>query len=205
MIPKILHQIWIGPNKIPDHIKRYCEIASEKFHDYEYKFWTNDNIPHMPDLCVAQMARYEKRKQYALQADILRYYLLNEYGGIYLDADFICNKRFDVLIKKNFFCVNPNRNGFHVCNGVFACLPQNPILSNLLCELRNEPTHGPMLFTKYIAKFLKIPMRTSIINYLDKNDHEYVQCDGPENFFRKNTYCYHDALKSWLPRTRGQK
>ena len=200
MIPKILHQIWIGPNKIPKHIQEYCNINAKIFDDYEYKFWHNDNIPQMPDACYKQFKRYEKRQKYAFQADILRYFILNQYGGIYMDVDFICKVKFDHIVKKNFFCVSPNANVFHVCNGIFGCVANNPILTNIVDNLKNEPYHGPLFFTHHISKFLGVPYKTNIYKYLQENDHYYVQCESPTKFFLKTGYCFHDALKSWLPK-----
>jgi mannosyltransferase OCH1-like enzyme len=198
MIPQILHQIWIGPNQMPDHIKRYCDINRKIFYDYEYKFWCNENIPDMPDKCKSQMERYGKINKYAFQADILRYYLLNQYGGIYLDVDFLCSKRFDNLITKSFFCVNPNRKAFHVCNGVFACLPNNPILTKLLNELKDEPYHGPLLLTMYISEYIGVKYKTNILSHLKDNPNDYLECGQPEDFFSVKGYCFHNALKSWI-------
>jgi mannosyltransferase OCH1-like enzyme len=200
LIPKIIHQIWIGPDDIPEHINSYRQSVKEKFSDYTYSFWTNDNLPKLPKNCQTQFDRYKKLGRPAFQADILRYFLLNEYGGIYLDVDFLCNKNFENLITKSFFCVSPNNNGFHVCNGVFACIPNNPILTDLLDELTTEPYHGPALFTKYISKFLGVPFRTHIYKYLAEHPHEYIECGEPADFFKKNGYCWHNALRSWLPK-----
>lgn len=204
---KIIHQIWIGPETIPPHVQQYCAYTKSLFHDYEYMFWNNDNLPEMPEGCVRQFNRYKKRGKPALQADILRYFVMNKYGGIYLDADFCCVRRFDSIINKDFFCVSPNLREFHVCNGIFACNKSNPILTKLLNELKDEPYHGPLLFTKYVSEFLGIPYKTHIYKYLQENDNHYVQCGKPQDFFRKDTgYCYHDALKSWLPKNeKGNK
>lgn len=201
MIPKIIHQIWIGPNPIPSHLEKHQESIKKEFYDYEHMFWNNENLPELPQNCKDQISRYGKKNQYAFQADVLRYFLLNKYGGIYMDIDFFCSKRFDHLIKKPFFCVNPNANGFHACNGIFGCEKNNPILSKLLKELKNEIYHGPLLFSSYIHDYLNIPYRTHIFNHLKENPNEYIDCFPAQWFFLKRTgYCYHDALRSWLPR-----
>lgn len=197
-IPKIIHQIWIGKNPMPDHIHEYCQKTRNLYSDYEYMFWNNDNIPEMPEQCIRQMERYEKRNKPAFQADILRYYVANKFGGIYLDVDFVCNRRFDDMIEKPFFCVSPNLRGFHVCNGVFACSPNNNILTKLIDELKSEPYHGPLLFTKYISDFLGVNYRTHIYNYLKENPSDFVQCGDAKDFFRKDGYCFHHALRSWI-------
>lgn len=188
---------------MPPHIQQYCARTKSLFNDYEYKFWTNENMPDMPELCMKQFNRYGKKGKIAFQADVLRYYLLNKYGGIYLDVDFVCNKRFDGLIKKKFFCVSPNGRVFHVCNGIFACEANNPILTKLLSELKDESYHGPLLFTKYISEYLGVQYRTHLFNYLQENPNSYVQCASATDFFSKKLgYCYHDALHSWSNKKR---
>jgi len=82
-IPKIVHQIWIGPNKQPDIWMNTVKDFCSKF-GYEYVLWDNyasDNFP------------LKNRKEYDLiplmcgKADILRYEILYKFGGIYIDAD----------------------------------------------------------------------------------------------------------------------
>ena len=151
------------------------------------------------------MARYGKKNKPALQADILRYYVLNKYGGIYIDADFICYESFGHIIKKPFFCVSPNTMAYWACNGLFGCEPNNPILNMLLLELGREPTHGPQLLTRYILQYLGFGDRTNLYAYLESNPHNYIQCEKPNKFFRKGgEYCYHDALRSWQSKRKVQ-
>ena len=118
---KIIHQIWIGPEAMPHTYNNIVRAPNL------YSMTMNINsgitkIPQMPELCMVQFNRYGAMKKYAFQADILRYYLLNKYGGIYLDVDFMCNKRFDSLINREFFCVNPTEECFHVCNGILPAI-----------------------------------------------------------------------------------
>lgn len=204
VIPKIVHQIWVGPTEIPKHLKAYCRNTRRLFCDHQYRLWGNDNLPNLPEKCRKQVDRYKKLKKYALSADILRYFLLNEYGGIYLDVDFDCRRNFRRLLTKSFFCVSPNARCRHVCNGVFACAPNNPILTALLSELQDELYHGPLLFTRYVAKHLGVSEDTSIAAYIRDNPNDYVECGKPEDFFSRDGYCFHDALKSWLPKQKPQ-
>lgn len=205
MIPKIIHQIWIGPNPIPEHIKAHPDSIKREFDDYEYILWTEENLPDLPQKCIDQVNRYGRRKKYAFQSDIIRYFLLNKYGGIYMDIDFYCKKRFDHLITKPFFCVNPHSKGFHVANGIFGCQKDNPILSSILNNLKNEVYHGPLFFSKYIQSYLGIPYKTHILNHLKNNPSEYIECFPAPLFFNKKTgYCHHDAMGSWLPRNKNK-
>jgi mannosyltransferase OCH1-like enzyme len=163
-------------------------------------FWDNNNIPPLPDYCQTIFNKYTNIP--AFQADLLRYFLLNKYGGIYLDCDFICYQNFSKIITKDFFCVQPNLKAWYATNAVFACEKDNPILTNLLKDILTIRGYlGPILFSKYILLHMQKPEKTNVFNASKTSD--YVQCEDPKNFYLKNgLYCYHDALKSWLPNNR---
>ena len=197
MIPKIVHQIWIGPNPIPQKVIPYIDTVKQKFDDYEYMFWDNSNLPELPKNCqeIFNSKRYKLKP--ALQADVIRYFVLNQYGGLYLDIDFYVKERFDHLFTKDFFCVRPNKIGWHCCNGVFACEKNNPILTKIITEMKPEVYHGPLLFSKYILEYMGLSYGSNVFQGAKSND--YVKCEDCDDFFNaKGRYAYHDALKSWL-------
>ena len=44
MIPKVIHQIWIGPNPIPEYwTNTWSQYYLEKNPEYQCKLWDNDN------------------------------------------------------------------------------------------------------------------------------------------------------------------
>jgi len=189
-IPKIIHQIWVGPNAIPDNIKECMKTVKNNFPDFDYILWNNDNVPEMPENVKKQFDKYGSMGIHAFQADILRLYVLNQYGGIFLDADFLVRQNFFETIEKPFWCVIANATTRrHVFNGIFACESHNPILSKLLLEMSDEPLggnglqgHGPLLLSRYIREFANIPKDYNIYQHLTNNPHPYVQCDSHVNF-----------------------
>jgi hypothetical protein len=84
LIPKIIHQIWIGPNKQPDVWMDTVRSFCSQF-EYEYKLWTEREISEIT-LINDTMFR-EEHRQLCGRADILRYEVLYMYGGCYIDAD----------------------------------------------------------------------------------------------------------------------
>ncbi len=100
-IPKIIHQIWIGPRKKPDLWMDTWNIKYiQKYPDFEYVLWDNNNINQV-------LAKYPKiskvfwtEKHWHGRADILRMLILYEHGGIYIDADsvWINDKNLEELI-----------------------------------------------------------------------------------------------------------
>lgn len=202
-IPKKIHQIWVGNYEIPEQVKICISSVKEKFDDFEYIFWNNDNIPDMPKNVYEQFNKYGSLKIPAFQADILRLYVLNAYGGIFLDADFLVRENFYETITKPFWCVIANETTRrHVFNGIFACEPNNPILTKLLSEMKDEPLggkglqgHGPLLLSNYIRDFAKIPKDYNIYQHLKSNPHDYIQCDSHMEF-ENGRYTKHYFLGS---------
>jgi len=84
-IPKKIHQIWVGDKRIPKHIKEFMAEIKDSHPEYEYFFWTDQNVPEMPRKLKSI---YDSIVHPAQKADLLRVYVLYLYGGICLDADY---------------------------------------------------------------------------------------------------------------------
>lgn len=96
MIPKIIHQIWIGPNPPPLTL---MQTWKDKHPDFEYILWNEEEIVKR-NLRTSLQHRIDEMESYCGKADILRLEILHKYGGIYLDADSICIEPIHELIKQ---------------------------------------------------------------------------------------------------------
>jgi hypothetical protein len=85
-IPKILHQLWIGPKPRPSI---FMDNWREKNPDYEYIMWNEEELQkrQMKIECGAQI---NSMSEINGKADIIRWEILYKYGGIFIDADCIC-------------------------------------------------------------------------------------------------------------------
>ena len=83
IIPKIIHQIWIGPNKIPkiwmDTITNFCNK-----YNYQYILWDDNTVNNFT---LTNKKYYDIEKTFNGKSDILRYEILYNYGGIYIDGE----------------------------------------------------------------------------------------------------------------------
>lgn len=101
MIPKIFHQVWLGNDAIPENYKSFTNKWLELNPWWSYRKWDSINIINLQffskeDYCLL--------KNYAEKTDYLRFCILLEYGGVYMDMDFEPLKSIDALIAKyNFF------------------------------------------------------------------------------------------------------
>lgn len=99
MIKKIIHYCWFGGNKKPKIIKN-CIASWKKYcPDYQIKEWNETNFDI--DFCRYSREAYDNKK-WAFVSDVARFYILNEYGGIYLDTDVELLKTLDGFLESNF-------------------------------------------------------------------------------------------------------
>ena len=49
MIPKIIHQLWIGPDPMPKHCVEFCEEMKDMNPEFEYKLWGNEVLKEFKD------------------------------------------------------------------------------------------------------------------------------------------------------------
>ena len=135
MIPKIIHQIWLGPNKKPDIWMDSWKINyCQKYPDWEYKLWTEKDIL---DLNLRNKIHYDNETFYNAKSDIARYEILYQYGGVFIDADSLWLQHdLDWIIeqsnKQGFFAASEPVNQDIYANGVFGCEPKHKIVNDMI-------------------------------------------------------------------------
>jgi mannosyltransferase OCH1-like enzyme len=155
-IPRVFHQIWVGPDPVLDGFDEWRASWARHHPAWEQRLWVDDNLP--PDLRNPQV--YERDRHPVERADILRLELLFRYGGVYLDADLECLKPIDPLIDGlEFFGmdIKPGR----VTNTVIGSVPGHPILDRALSEVTpQEPSarfdktkSGPVFLDGVVKQF----------------------------------------------------
>ncbi len=104
-IPKVLHFIWIGPKQFPRESVENVRSWIAKNPDWVVKFWTDRDrpLPHpsmkkmmIKDFNFLKLADcYHKSDNFGEKSDLLRYEILFQEGGVYVDHDVKCMKSFD--------------------------------------------------------------------------------------------------------------
>ena len=135
-IPKIIHQIWIGPQKIPyKWVNSFRNDFRRKYPGWEYYLWTDKKVKTFK---LQNRKEYNYEKSYAGKADILRYELLRRFGGIYIDADshWLGLDLEDLIRQTNytgFFVGNECKDcKDSLANGVMGSSANNPITEYLI-------------------------------------------------------------------------
>lgn len=161
IIPKIMHQIWIGSKPAPT---KFMDTWKNKHPDFEYIRWNEEELVKRNFNCECLDA-INKMTEINGKADIFRWEILYQYGGIFLDADSICIEPFDEsFLSKNGFAGFENETARKnlVATGTMGFPKHHPIcraaidwiLKNdtcpLTCGFRAWYTVGPGLLTRVL-------------------------------------------------------
>jgi hypothetical protein len=149
-IPKIIHQIWIGPKTAP---LKLMETWKNKNPDFEYIFWNESEMVNR-NLNLECQEKINIINEINGKADIIRWEILYQYGGVFIDADSICLEPFDdyFMCKKAFASYENEemRKGL-VATGTMGFYPKHPLCRDILNWIKSDDSTE--LIKKYPAWF----------------------------------------------------
>lgn len=129
-IPKILHQIWIGPKAPPTNLMKTWK---DKHPNFEYILWNEQEIRNR--LTLQCNEKIKMISEINGKADIIRWEILYQYGGYFVDADSICIEPFDdFFFEKTAFATYENENlrtGL-IATGTMGFIPKHPLCSDII-------------------------------------------------------------------------
>jgi len=103
-IPKIIQQIWVGDDPIPEHCGRYVTKMKEMHPDWNVKLWGNEVFElYGEDKYLNHYMRAESPSdvwKWAFICDRIRLLLLRDFGGIYVDVDAQPIRPFDLILEE---------------------------------------------------------------------------------------------------------
>lgn len=174
-IPRILHQIWLGPARPP---RKLLESVRAKHPHWDYRLWTDANLPPMRNRDA-----FDRSIPWHQKADILRYELLWQFGGVYVDADsYALRPLDDLLAGEKMFAGYERGVAGMIANGVIGCAPEHPVMDRVIRELNVDgagppwAVTGPLFFTRVIER------------------EQASVCVHPSHFF----YPFHHSDRLWL-------
>ncbi len=154
-IPRTLHFIWLGPREFPRDSIANIRSWVEKNPSFKYIFWTDRKREQVhPDLeyrvfdeypYSTLKEEYYLSNNYAERSDILRYEILFNEGGLYVDHDVICYRSLDSLVNNfDFVCgLEPPHSpkissSISVCNNIIASVPHHPFLGETISRVKER-------------------------------------------------------------------
>ena len=177
MIPKSFHLIRLG-SKAPSALENRC---LEQLTQYTSLGW-NVKIWHEADLqdCFKNKYFYEalKLRSYAFAADYARFYILNKYGGVYIDTDVEVVKDFSPLLHYSCFCASENIKNLRINAAVFGCEAHHPFCQLILNDFNSRSPY----------KFKPIPDILTTIYIKNRSLLESVHILPSEAFYPYNPF-----------------
>ena len=131
MIPHIIHYCWFGGAPLSPLAEHCLASWHQYMPQWQYMRWdeTNFDISSAP-LYVRQA--YEARK-FAFVSDYVRLWALEQYGGLYMDVDFLAFRSFDDLMEKyNAYAGYEGSKYKPIMQGVLASEPHGAWISDML-------------------------------------------------------------------------
>jgi len=140
MIPKIIHQLWIGP-KIPP--SNFMDTWKTKHPEFEYIRWNEEEFKKR-NIHFSCQNRIDDMEEINGKADIMRWEILYHYGGIFLDADSICVEPLnEVITETKAFAIWENeqcRKGL-IAPGAMGFPPRHPLVKDCILWIQRNDVH----------------------------------------------------------------
>jgi mannosyltransferase OCH1-like enzyme/GT2 family glycosyltransferase len=141
MIPRILNFIWIG-----DEAERpeTCLKSWANHHpDWGFKVWGNADLASREWVNARHIRELLKERKWSDVADLMRWELLYDEGGVFLDADSICLRPLsdDLLAGEAFACwENEIERPGLIAAGALGAIRHNPFIGQIVLDLQNIPS-----------------------------------------------------------------
>ncbi|WAR31133.1 SUR1-like protein [Mya arenaria] len=214
-IPHMIHQIWIDPKNKKAGVTVPTVFVPKirsmmKFHSgWKYTFWTHTHGKNLIKKKYPKLLKvYNRAHEAVTKADLLRYVVIHEYGGVYVDLDVTCLRNINIVTKK-YACIlvpAPFENSVmdlgwpnHICNGIILCRAHHPFFRQVLDSIASvdiDQMHtlsfGPQFFTQVYRKY-------SGINDMYKID---IKINSTSPYFYKGNIPENDRNGMYIPNTR---
>lgn len=160
MIPKTIHCVWLSGDEKPAQYKMCIDSWKQVMPDYNIREWSLKNLPNsiLNHQFVHQAINSRK---WAYATDVIRLWLLKNYGGIYLDMDVYVYKPFDCFLSER----------------AFSCLEINPAELYSSVRKKNRELIGIGIEAGVLGAEKGHEWITDILHYYDnlefKNDPKY--------------------------------
>jgi mannosyltransferase OCH1-like enzyme len=201
MIPRNIFQTHKSRQYIlsKSNIKNAVTTWSKYANKYEYFFYDDLMCEEfMKNFDENIYSAYCKLPLAVMKADLWRYCIIYQFGGIYADADTICKAHPDIFITDSLTIVPENE--VHLCQWIFSAPKNCPILKSVIdlsverilgTEIKGEHIihhlTGPGVFTDGIEKYL---IQNGMPTFQDKKQYYKYPNDILKvfnyNFFHKN-------------------
>jgi mannosyltransferase OCH1-like enzyme len=206
-IPKIIHQIWLG-GEVPTKYKRYMDSWKKFNPTWDYKLWTDKDVN---DIFITKRSIFDACQNQGMRSDILRYEILRQFGGIYVDTDFECIRPFDDLMYLKFFTGIAYGDVFVLYVGLIAIVPNHPIINACVNDLDTPyrghggmevmSATGPYYFSKCFLETIDTDTEGVVVfptSFFYPLPNTCRGISNPKRYIQESSYAIHYFDTSWV-------
>lgn len=229
MIPKIIHYCWFGRGEMPDLVQKCIASWHRHMPDWEYRLWTETSLSQTLsplkggeecwlEFMPAYVQEAYQAKKYAFVSDYVRLWVLEQYGGLYLDTDVEVIKFFEPLMNDTAFIGLEESLALLPGTCVMACEAHCQWMKDMLATydgahfLRDDGTLDMTTNVQRLGERMLQAglMRERKVQYLSHwglrvYTHDYFSPITSTRVMRKskNTYCIHRFAGTWVDGKKG--
>lgn len=219
MLPKIIHYCWFGGGDKPELVQRCIASWHQHMPDWQYMEWNEDTLSafclsaSLPSPLTANRycAEAYAAHKYAFVSDVVRLFVLEQFGGLYMDVDFEVYKSFEPLMDcpEGAFVGREGSKHQPPMLGVMAAEPHSPWIaamkdmynerSFLLSPSLQERGRGGEAYdlTTNVSYFAASGVHRPDWVHIYPVDYFCPVLTTGERVQSENTYCEHKGLHSW--------
>lgn len=136
--PAKIHQIWIG-SKVPDYVQEYSRLWRDLNPSFEYQLWSEEDIL---DLGLCNIQQFINAPNPGVKSDLARYEILERFGGLYADTDFLPLKPIPRgLMVGAFFAAQVFSYTPSFANGLLVAPPDSRVLRRVIESIGPVPNY----------------------------------------------------------------
>jgi mannosyltransferase OCH1-like enzyme len=205
-IPKIIHQIWLG-SPIPPSLVQLMNSVKASNPSYIYHIWTDKEVETYN---FKNKDLYNRAKNQGQKSDILRYAILKDFGGIYVDTDFIGVQSFDNLLHLDFFTGTSYDSKPTLLNGLIGSTANNLLIEDLnkILSISDKDgmdiikSTGPWYLTdKFFDNYKKIDniiaLPLSYFYPFPSEPYDKIHGEDYNRYIKPETICIHLWHSRW--------
>lgn len=176
MIPKKIHQVWVGPADIPDNDVRMAATLKEANPDWELVMHAEnpdlfdsedpwDRIeplgPSMVEYAIDVLRERCGRMFVGAHSDVRRIEVLLSEGGLYLDTDVFAVKPFGTMFDRVSLGIAQEFSNRSVGNFAIASKPNHPALWRYFTDMHHRMRNFMTARSKWIPVGITGPVPTA--------------------------------------------
>jgi mannosyltransferase OCH1-like enzyme len=195
MIPRMIHQMWIGPKPAPSEmIQTWINLNP----GWTHILWTESLIKQKYPSGFKNQKHIDEHETYNGKCDIMRYEILFDHGGFFIDADAIClNSLDDHFLEHDSFTCYENESvrkdllatgymgSVKNCELMRLCVNHLTGTQSVTKNSTGKPswmTVGPLFFTN-IVKAYNYPIKVYPSYTFIPTHHSGVRYTGKEKVY----------------------